>query len=59
VKIKKRSIWKDKQDNKVRVSRLRKKDVCFYPIEGGGKELVLDRKVFLDMYIPVHAEHRS
>lgn len=52
MKIRKNSFWEDALGNTVKVSRLRKKEVCFYPAEGGGKEYKLTRKQFLEKYNP-------
>jgi len=51
LKIKKKSMWKHRETSAVvRVSRLRKTEVCFYPKDGGGKESKLEREDFLAEY---------
>lgn len=53
MKIKKKSVWRDKQGNEIRISRLRKDEICFYPKDGGGAEQKLKRDAFLARYEPV------
>lgn len=51
MKVKKKSVWKHRETGDVvRVSRLRKTLVCFYPKDGGGKEFRLEREDFLAQY---------
>lgn len=51
-KIKKGSVWAKKGETApaVRVSRLRKTEICFYPYTGGGAEQKLPRDQFLHFY---------
>lgn len=56
MKIKKKSMWRHKQTGaEIRVSRLRKNEICFYPKSGGGAEQKLDRDAFLARYEPANA----
>jgi len=56
MKIKKKSEWRDRQTGEaIRVSRLRKNEICYYPISGGGAEQKLKRDAFLARYEPVNA----
>lgn len=52
MKLKKKTVWekKDGSGERVRISRLRKTEVCFHPEQGGGPEQRLDRKAFLEQY---------
>lgn len=51
-KIKKKSVWSKKGETtpSVRVSRIRKEEICFYPYFGGGAEQKLNRDQFLHFY---------
>ena len=52
MKIRKKSVWKDKKGVEVRVSRLRKDEICFHSKDGGGAEQRLARGAFLAQYEP-------
>ena len=52
-KIKKGSVWENGDGTVVRVSRLRKDFILFYPATGGGAERKLRRVVFENRFAPL------